>query len=604
MPPDGSAQPVVATVRLGWEFVAPDAPQPSPLINSEPMVQPPVITSAFQQPSPPLPWKTIVVVGAGCLLLSPLLSDYPALLLIPLLVVGAVLAPRLMATQRARTTAIDWETAQRQSMQRYHYEHAQWEHEIAAHEAAERRRIDAQPVWFPVALADGLSRLDVVGGTPTGWRSFIATMGSELLKDHPVLLVDFSGEPDGVASWLCELNGTTYGQQHVTIQSPVEIDVFKGLSGQALAEVLSEAVGSLRTGPDKAAEAADADLLWRVIKHLDKPVTAERISAALDVVSGESSRNEILSSAEIVALTDEVDFLRAGDAAADRLRLLRICVGYLAADQGTSHEPRIAVNAMLGDTALTVVRNAVPHGRRMKFLNQAIVSSLVRGLETSSRPGNEPVLVLAGVDEIRVTALEDLSRATRQSGIRLILLFEHLRDEMTRLVGGSDSATVFMRLGVGSEAAAAAEHIGREHVFTLSQISLQLGVTDTTGGGSQRSRTTGTSDGMTVGNTRSGLQQSASESTSFTTSISQTATDVSNWSRSLSRSEGFTQQRSYDFVVEPVHLQQLPPTAFILVEAARGKQRAVLGDCHPSITFAERVAQSPRAILPDRATWR
>src|SRR6187200_2786604 len=106
------------------------------------MVQPPVITSAFQQPSPPLPWKTIVVVGAGCLLLSPLLSDYPALLLIPLLVVGAVLAPRLMATQRARTTAIDWETAQRQSMQRYHYEHAQWEHEIAAHEAAERRRID------------------------------------------------------------------------------------------------------------------------------------------------------------------------------------------------------------------------------------------------------------------------------------------------------------------------------------------------------------------------------------------------------------------------------------------------------------------------------
>jgi hypothetical protein len=376
------------------------------------------------------------------------------------------------------------------------------------------------------------------------------------------------------------------------------------LSGQALAEVLSEAVGSLRTDPDKAAEAADADLLWRVIKHLDKPVTAERISAALDVVSGESSRNEILSSAEIVALTDEVDFLRAGDAAADRLRLLRICVGYLAADQGTSHEPRIAVNAMLGDTALTVVRNAVPHGRRMKFLNQAIVSSLVRGLETSSRPGNEPVLVLAGVDEIRVTALEDLSRATRQSGIRLILLFEHLRDEMTRLVGGSDSATVFMRLGVGSEAAAAAEHIGREHVFTLSQISLQLGVTDTTGGGSQRSRTTGTSDGMTVGNTRSGLQQSASESTSFTTSISQTATDVSNWSRSLSRSEGFTQQRSYDFVVEPVHLQQLPPTAFILVEAARGKQRAVLGDCHPSITFAERVAQSPRAILPDRATWR
>ena len=70
----------------------------------------------------------------------------------------------------------------------------------------------------------------------------------------------------------------------------------------------------------------------------------------------------------------------------------------------------------------------------------------------------------------------------------LTLLFRHLRDDATALIGGA-AATAFMRLGNHHEAEQAASFIGRHHKFTVS------GWTATQGGEHSTASTSGYSHG-------------------------------------------------------------------------------------------------------------
>ncbi len=57
-------------------------------------------------------------------------------------------------------------------------------------------------------------------------------------------------------------------------------------------------------------------------------------------------------------------------------------------------------------------------------------------------------------------------------------------------------------------------------------------------------------------------------------------------------------QRVYEFSVEPTQIQQLPPTAFVLVDSSLGERRAALGDCNPGIVLLPRVASTARPAVP------
>ena len=97
-------------------------------------------------------------------------------------------------------------------------------------------------------------------------------------------------------------------------------------------------------------------------------------------------------------------------------------------------------------------------------------------------------MIIAGADEITRHHLEALADACERRGVPLTLLFRHLRDDATALIGGA-AATAFMRLGNHHEAEQAASFIGRHHTFTIS------GWTATRGGEHATTRTTGYSHG-------------------------------------------------------------------------------------------------------------
>jgi hypothetical protein len=84
-----------------------------------------------------------------------------------------------------------------------------------------------------------------------------------------------------------------------------------------------------------------------------------------------------------------------------------------------------------------------------------------------------------------------------------------------------------------------------------------------------------------------------------------TVSRSTTWERTHTISEGdqvnrgAILQRSYEFTVEPTTIQQLPPTAFVLIDAAAGARRAVLGDCNPGLVLLPRVSDRP--YLPDAA---
>ena len=151
---------------------------------------------------------------------------------------------------------------------------------------------------------------------------------------------------------------------------------------------------------------------------------------------------------------------------------------------------------------------------------------------------------------------------------------------------------MIMRLGHAAEAAAAAEYIGRGYSFKLSQITRQLGSTDTVGGGDSWGTATTTGWGQQSTSSPDG----GSSGTSYSESISESFQKMSNWSRAESVSESTTHQRVYEFAVEPQTVQTLPVTAFILVEGGTQGRRASIADCNPAIAMLDRVAGGPRAL--------
>lgn len=198
------------------------------------------------------------------------------------------------------------------------------------------------------------------------------------------------------------------------------------------------------------------------------------------------------------------------------------------------------------------------------------------------------------------------------------------------MIGGG--AVAFMRLGNHEDATRAADFIGRDHRFVLSQITKNVGgneshtSTDTEGVGDSEStstsRTTGTSrswgtsrsSGTTYSggemfglfpdrstNYQRGSNRGGSTNTSDTVG---TSTSTSrNWSAAYSYAEGTnwsdadTTQRVYEYAVEPVTLQHLPDHALLLVESAPGGGRAITPvECDPAIITLERVTTGP---LPD-----
>jgi hypothetical protein len=202
-------------------------------------------------------------------------------------------------------------------------------------------------------------------------------------------------------------------------------------------------------------------------------------------------------------------------------------------------------------------------------------------------PESVPTLVIAGADELAARHLERLTDLADRRGVRVVSMFRHLRENTEHLLGAGPVA--FMRLGNHQEAERAADYIGREHTFTVSQLTHAVGGEEThasadTDGGAAG---TGQSNSRERGESWQGwIGQRGAHHGTTNTAIS---TSERTWSRTLQVAAGenwadtTTRQRVFEHQVQPRSLQQLPDYALVLVEHRPGGTTVRTVEVNPEI---------------------
>jgi hypothetical protein len=467
----------------------------------------------------------------------------------------------------------------------------QWRQRAAAHESAESSRLASVPEWT-AAVPPGL-RTDVYGGTLAGWQSLLAVHGASLLAARPLLVADFTGQ--GASSVLTTLARTASGEGlvHLLPSGLGTSGILSGLTGQQFATALTEAI---HAGQDstRADRAVDVRVLQQLTGALGGHLSPARLAAAIQTALGADIPAGILTQGETDTIAGalftggyrsqigpslvRLDAFASGLARYDTATPARAAwFTCLALEPG----PRSAFTELL--TALT-----------LQWLT----------VHVTSMTGDGPAVIIAGADDISHTHLEALTGACEQRNVPLTLLFRHLRDDATTMIGGA-ATTGFMRLGNHREADQAAAFIGRTHRFVLS------GWTAAHGGEQAATRTTGSSHGTSHSRGYSadhswdldGAASSSGHSRQYERRQEQSSSDARTTGQNWSDAQNF--QRVYEYQVEPSVLQTLPDNALLLPSQPAGNVQAV--ECDPQIvtlpgfTPAVDDATAHPAISPPRS---
>ncbi|MFG2881741.1 hypothetical protein ACGFYV_05355 [Streptomyces sp. NPDC048297] len=606
--------------RWGWEFVQPPEPPPHPDADRPPVYLEPADTEVRQMRERAMEGRK--TSGCGCITFLLALCGFivagagpsgvfaAGLVVVVVVVLWAANSPnaRLRAAQRR------FEDARERARANHRSSTAAWQKRLAAHRAEHLRRNEKLDVWFPLVPASRPSRIDVFGGTANGWASLLATVGGPLLAaGRPLVVLDLTQQTVAL-----ELAGLALQRdvavRHVAMPGALAgADLSAEFTPDELAEVVAEALATMRPpGTDVDLHSIDVDVVRTVAGLLEGRVDFVRLAAGLRVllrmydVAPDGSGP--LSPAEVESLTQAIDLVGHTERVHNELRYVRAQMELLArAEQadpaertGLEQSPGPAVADWWRPGTLTVVTTEDVIHRRKDLTDRLVFFRLLHTLRRQNLTPADATLVVAGADHLGRDALEAMARQARTAGLRLVLLLEHLREGTSQVAGGSDSATVFMRMGNGEEARAAAQFIGQEHKFVVNQVTRQVGETLTEGRSDSYTYQRGTSDtrGFNSGGSSGGGGGSNwGRSSSFATSLSRSWQESTNSSTASSVTDGETSSRVYEFAVEPTQLQALPVTGLILVEAAPGGRRVVFGDCNPGINFMPRLSDRPRASL-------
>ncbi|MFY9868035.1 MAG: hypothetical protein WAK58_29850, partial [Trebonia sp.] len=263
-----------------------------------------------------------------------------------------------------------------------------------------------------------------------------------------------------------------------------------------------------------------------------------------------------------------------------------------------------------------------------RLLGSFVVTALTHllGQAEAGQPWQH-TLYLLGAERLRDDVLDRLTDVCENSRSGLVLAYRSMPPQVRQRIGRGNACVAFMRLGNAEDARAAAEQIGTEHRFVLSQLTETVGtsVTDTTGvsytstvGESASLATSATgSESLSRGGGQSrsapssflpfggGSSRSAETSRSHGSSQSESLTagisTSTAWGLSTSRAAGDSEslarsmQRSREFLVEAAELQRLPPTAMIVSYGTATGRHVVLADANPAIGGLAVATTSPLA---------
>jgi len=482
-----------------------------------------------------------------------------------------------------------------------------------------RAAYERQKRWYAVCAPDGVQRVDVAGGTLSGWAAMLATAGANrLAAGGEVTVLDLT-------------------------EGSVALDLigFARVSGiDPLVWVLPDDLPRLDLGTGLGREAL-ADLLAQVASVTDEQASARDLSLDTSVlewvidVLAENPRHRVTVAAVAAGLRalaqagDPRDDVAAGlitDGQADRLTAMfgRAATERVVLERAWILEAQLRRLAPAGTALAPLPRSAlrvVALGRRAGTVGSRVLATYLTVALTYLLRDTEPgppwqhTLFVLGADRLRGDVLDRLTDACERSSTGLVLAYRGIPVQVRQRLGRGNAAVAFMRLGNAEEAKAASEQIGTEHRFVLSQLTETIGVsvTDTSGSsytsttgaadttatswsqseGLSRSAGRGHSDGSLLLPSRSSFSRSVqtgdSQSTSQSESVSASLSTSTAWGLTTSKATGDSEtlaralQRSREFLVEQHELQQLPASAMIITYAGPAGRQVVMADANPGI---------------------
>ena len=475
-----------------------------------------------------------------------------------------------------------------------------------------------RPHWHPVTLPVAVGRLDVAGGTLAGWSALLTTMAvARRVTGGEVTVVDLTGA--GIAADLVAV-ARHQGWQPLLWRLPADLPrlaLGRDFSPELLADVLARTVaaaGGQAPAGGQHDPARDAALLRRVLAVLGDGATLAQLAAALRALGQIGGPADHLGSAELtheqLARLGTLGGRGAASALIERAWALEARLQVLSPlATGLDSEPASALRvAWLDDRAASLDTGTIA-----AYLVIALAESL-----RHSKPGArwQQAMFVLGAERLPAEVLDRLSDAAELTGTGLLLGYRSIPAHVRDRLGRSDSAVAFMRLGNAADARLAAEQIGTEHRFVISQLTDSVGasVSDTAGhsatstAGSTLSVADSLSLTETAGRSRgrgrsrpaglapfAGASGSASRDTSFSAaladsrSVSAGINTGTSWGLSTSRTVGSTgslalaTQRAREFLVEAHELQQLPQSALVLCYPGPVGRQVLLADANPAI---------------------
>jgi hypothetical protein len=472
----------------------------------------------------------------------------------------------------------------------YQAEVQRWQARVGEYESQEVARVQAADLWYPVCPSPSAHLIACFGGSSDSWRIALITLGSSILGSGERLLVtdlsqryctqdlEFVATKAGLPLSTTELAGTKAAQ-----------GLLDGIKWEDLVGVLVE---SAYLGHDDSTAARDTRRADRVVLRdayeclrEDRQPSVKLLRTALGVIQGvQPSRNgPELDRHEYDALTRVVSQVqREHGGVMERVIRLDQMLRDLepldpAPESATALAERPSARSDRGPALeiLSVDKQAAELDSEL-FVAVAF-ELLLRRLRSGERTAD--TLLVLGADRIPRDALENLGTFAERSRVRVILFFEHLREEAVDLAGGGGAAAVFFTLANHREAAEATSFIGSGYRWVESQRTRGVSASVT--------QQSGREHGSTFTTTQSFMDQSRSEAQS----------SGFNFSESLGRSEEFSvsEQRVNETLVEPQVLQGLPVTGCLYVEIGQGGRRRIASvDCNPVIGMASRVSELPR----------
>jgi hypothetical protein len=452
-----------------------------------------------------------------------------------------------------------------------------WGQRAAQHEAAELARLSSLPEWGSVISP--ARRTDIFGGTLAGWQGLLTVHGASILADSPLLAVDLTGQHATsmltAAASAAQVDALTY----YLPQDLARCGLLAELSPADLATAIAEAMHAGSGPGSQASRAVDTWIVQQLASALTRgTVTPRRLAAAARAALGQPVPDGLLGPAEFELVAGGLFSPGYRQEITGSLVRLDAVLAALAA-HGSDGWPAKPARC----TCLALDTSA-PSGSE-EILKSLIIAWLTIHVTASS--GDAPAVIIAGADAITRPHLERLADACERRGVPLTLMFRYLRDDATAMVGGGTAA--FMRLANHHEAEQAATYLGRRHTFVVSSRTATHGGSQTATQGNGDGHGTSDSHGDTRNNgwqgggfpghgtDCGGRSRTTGSGTSRSWSASFSQADGSSWSGTETR------QRSYEYHVEPVILQNLPEHALLLADRSGHALQLRAVECDPSI---------------------